>query len=90
MTTSTVSSTDVSALAHFDDNAQHIAKRQYFQPTDGDLSGLFRRVANWVAAAEAPEARLGWAQKYYELMAGKKFCPGGRVMAGAGTQHGNV
>ena len=90
MTTSTVSSTDVSALAHFDDNAQHIARRQYFQPTDGDLSGLFRRVANWVAAAEAPEARLGWAQKYYELMAGKKFCPGGRVMAGAGTQHGNV
>ena len=47
-------------------------------------------MANWVAAAEAPEARLGWAQKYYDLMAGKKFCPGGRVMAGAGTQHGNV
>ena len=90
MTTPTVSSTAMSALAHFDDNAQHIARRQYFQPADGDLSGLFRRVANWVAAAEAPEARLGWAQKYYELMAGKKFCPGGRVMAGAGTQHGNV
>ena len=88
MTTPTVSA--VSALAHFDDNAQHIAKRQYFQPGDGDLSGLFRRVANWVAAAEAPEARLSWAQKYYDLMAGKKFCPGGRVMAGAGTQHGNV
>ncbi|ULH14761.1 adenosylcobalamin-dependent ribonucleoside-diphosphate reductase [Deinococcus sp. KNUC1210] len=79
-----------SALQNFDENAQHIAKRQYFQPGDGDLSGLFRRVANWVAAAEAPEARLAWAQRYYDLMAGKKFCPGGRVMAGAGTQHGNV
>jgi len=77
-------------LSNFDENAQHIAKRQYFQPGDGDLGGLFRRVADWVAAAEAPEARLGWAQKYYDLMAGKKFCPGGRVMAGAGTQHGNV
>ncbi|GGR28458.1 LAGLIDADG family homing endonuclease [Deinococcus ruber] len=79
-----------SALQNFDENAQHIAKRQYFQPGDGDLSGLFRRVADWVAAAEAPEARLAWAQRYYDLMAGKKFCPGGRVMAGAGTQHGNV
>ena len=78
------------ALQNFDENAHHIAKRQYFQPSDHDLGGLFRRVADWVAAAEAPEARLSWAQRYYDLMAGKKFCPGGRVMAGAGTQHGNV
>ncbi|WP_407569528.1 adenosylcobalamin-dependent ribonucleoside-diphosphate reductase [Deinococcus altitudinis] len=82
--------TPTSTLANFDENAHHIARRQYFQPSDGDLGGLFRRVADWVAVAEAPEARLGWAQKYYDLMAGKKFCPGGRVMAGAGTQHGNV
>ncbi|MFC4455873.1 adenosylcobalamin-dependent ribonucleoside-diphosphate reductase [Deinococcus sonorensis] len=78
------------ALQNFDENAHHIARRQYFQPGDGDLAGLFRRVAEWVAQAEAPEARLGWAQRYYDLMAGKRFCPGGRVMAGAGTQHGNV
>ncbi|QLG12038.1 adenosylcobalamin-dependent ribonucleoside-diphosphate reductase [Deinococcus sp. D7000] len=77
-------------LTTFDDNAQHIAKRQYLQPDDGDIGGMFRRIANWVAGAEAPEARLAWAQKYYDLMADKKFCPGGRVLAGAGTQHGNV
>ncbi|CAM3574615.1 ribonucleotide reductase N-terminal alpha domain-containing protein [Deinococcus frigens] len=77
-------------LTTFDDNAQHIARRQYLQPNDGDIGGMFRRIANWVAGAEAPEARLSWAQKYYDLMAGKKFCPGGRVLAGAGTQHGNV
>ncbi len=90
MTTPTVSTLQTTTLTNFDENAHHIARRQYFQDSDGDLSGLFGRVANWVAAAEAPEARLGWAQKYYDLMAGKKFCPGGRVMAGAGTQHGNV
>ena len=90
MTTPASSPVQTSTLANFDENAHHIARRQYFQPSDGDLSGLFRRVADWVAVAEAPEARLGWAQKYYDLMAGKKFCPGGRVMAGAGTQHGNV
>ncbi|WP_084542879.1 LAGLIDADG family homing endonuclease [Deinococcus murrayi] len=78
------------ALRHFDDNAQHIARRQYLQPGDGDIAGMFRRVATWVAGAEAEEARAHWAQKYYDLMAEKKFCPGGRVLAGAGTQHGNV
>jgi ribonucleoside-diphosphate reductase alpha chain len=77
-------------LTTFDDNAQHIAKRQYLQTSDGDIGGMFERIAQWVAGAEAPEARLGWAQKYYDLMAGKKFCPGGRVLAGAGTRHGNV
>ena len=75
---------------HFDENAQHIARRQYLQANDGDLSGMFWRIADWVAGAEAPEVRAGWAQKYYDLMAEKKFCPGGRVLAGAGTQHGNV
>ncbi|MFB9993452.1 adenosylcobalamin-dependent ribonucleoside-diphosphate reductase [Deinococcus oregonensis] len=80
----------VSALTHFDDNAQHIAKRQYLQPSDGDIAGMFRRIANWVAGAEAQGAQQEWAQKYFDLMAEKKFCPGGRVLAGAGTQHGNV
>lgn len=75
---------------NFDDNAQHIAKRQYLQSSDGDISGMFWRIANWVAGAEKVEARQDWAQKYFDLMAEKKFCPGGRVLAGAGTQHGNV
>lgn len=78
------------SLSNFDENAHHIAKRQYLQAGDGDLGGMFRRIADWVAGAEVPEARLAWAQKYYDLMAEKKFCPGGRVLAGAGTQHGNV
>lgn len=78
------------ALNNFDENAHHIAGRQYMQGTDGDLSGMFWRIANWVAGAESLEARQDWAQKYYDLMAEKKFCPGGRVLAGAGTQHGNV
>ncbi len=77
-------------LTNFDENAHHIAKRQYLQGTDGDLSGMFRRIATWVAGAEEAGAREHWAQAYYDLMAEKKFCPGGRVLAGAGTQHGNV
>ncbi len=90
MTTVPRSTLSRSALTNFDDNAHHIAKRQYLQPSDGDIGGMFERIAHWVAGAEAPDARLAWAQKYYDLMAEKKFCPGGRVLAGAGTQHGNV
>jgi ribonucleoside-diphosphate reductase alpha chain len=76
---------------HFDDHAQSIAKRQYMQPSDIDVYGMFRRIATWVSSAEkTPELRSKWGATFYDLMASKRFCPGGRVLAGAGTQHGNV
>jgi ribonucleotide reductase alpha subunit len=76
---------------HFDDHAQSIAKRQYMQPSDIDVYGMFQRIANWVSSAEAtPELKAKWGATFYDLMASKRFCPGGRVLAGAGTQHGNV
>ncbi|CAN5694642.1 hypothetical protein BH23DEI1_BH23DEI1_23700 [soil metagenome] len=77
-------------LASFDDHAVAIAKRQYFQPGDDDLLGLFRRVANWVAGPEDVAVRSQYAQTYFDLMVSKRFCPGGRVLAGADTSHGNV
>ncbi|MCX7782407.1 MAG: ribonucleoside-diphosphate reductase, adenosylcobalamin-dependent, partial [Meiothermus sp.] len=77
--------------ALFDDHAQAIAKRQYMQPGDGDVFGMFRRVATWVASPEkSHQDKEYWAEQFYQLMASKRFCPGGRVLAGAGTQHGNV
>lgn len=77
--------------ALFDDHAQAIAKRQYMQPGDGDVFGMFRRVATWVASTEkSDQEKEYWAEQFYQLMASKSFCPGGRVLAGAGTQHGNV
>ncbi|RDI96113.1 ribonucleoside-diphosphate reductase [Meiothermus sp. QL-1] len=77
--------------AAFDEHARYIARRQYMQPGDEDIYGMFRRVARWVALPEKSEAeRAHWAEQFYRLMASKRFCPGGRVLAGAGTQHGNV
>ena len=75
--------------AGFDEHAVAIAKRQYFTPADKDLSGLFRRVAAWVATPEG-EAKEAYAERFLELMTSKRFCPGGRVLAGAATSHGNV
>ncbi|AEB12360.1 adenosylcobalamin-dependent ribonucleoside-diphosphate reductase [Marinithermus hydrothermalis] len=77
-------------MVPFDEHAQAIARRQYMQEGDGDVFGMFRRVANWVALPEKEAERERWAQRFYELMATKRFCPGGRVLAGAGTAHGNV
>ncbi|MFN4232263.1 adenosylcobalamin-dependent ribonucleoside-diphosphate reductase, partial [Thermus sp.] len=74
----------------FDEHAQAIAKRQYLQEGDGDILGMFRRVAREIAKVERPEERAYWEEKFYELMAGKRFSPGGRILAGAGTPHGNL
>ena len=74
----------------FDEHAQAIAKRQYLQPGDGDILGMFRRVAREIARPERPEERAFWEEKFYELMASKRFSPGGRILAGAGTAHGNL
>ncbi len=76
---------------HFDAHAQSMAKRQYMFESDKDVFGMFRRVADWVAGGEkSSELRTKWGTQFYDLMASKRFCPGGRVLAGAGTQHGNV
>ncbi|AEV15598.1 Ribonucleoside-diphosphate reductase, adenosylcobalamin-dependent [Thermus sp. CCB_US3_UF1] len=74
----------------FDEHAQAIAKRQYLQPGDGDILGMFRRVAREVARVERPEERALWEERFFELMASKRFSPGGRILAGAGTPHGNL
>ena len=81
---------DRRTLSDFDEHAVTIAKRQYFQPGDDDLAGLFGRVAAWVASPEAEGERGRLEETFFNLMASKRFCPGGRVLAGAATNHGNV
>ncbi|HEX2864191.1 MAG TPA: ribonucleotide reductase N-terminal alpha domain-containing protein, partial [Deinococcales bacterium] len=84
------STPDLPAPGVFDEHAVSIAGRQYLQPGDGSITGMFARVARWVAGAELPELREAWTGKFQALMESKRFCPGGRVLAGAGTRHGNV
>ncbi|MER3536364.1 MAG: adenosylcobalamin-dependent ribonucleoside-diphosphate reductase [Thermus sp.] len=77
-------------MKRFDEHAQDLAKRQYLQPEDGDILGMFRRVARSIAQAEAPLDQAYWEEKFFELMSEKRFSPGGRILAGAGTAHGNL
>jgi ribonucleoside-diphosphate reductase alpha chain len=55
-------------------------------PMDRDFADTFARVALAAAQAEAPESRVAHAQDFARALAGHKFLPAGRILAGAGTQ----
>jgi ribonucleoside-diphosphate reductase alpha chain len=52
---------------------------------DADLEATWARVAAATAAAEPARTRRRWREKFEEALAGFKFLPAGRVLAGAGT-----
>src|SRR5947209_2569979 len=54
-------------------------------PIDRDVPDTCARVAKAVSEAEMPEKRLAWASAFAEILAGQRFLPAGRVLAGAGT-----
>ncbi len=54
-------------------------------PVDGDIAHTWARVALSLAQAEPPEARGYWANNFASALAGFRFLPAGRILAGAGT-----
>ena len=52
---------------------------------DKTLEETWWRVARAVAVAEKPATRDKWAAAFYDILAGFKFLPAGRIIAGAGT-----
>jgi ribonucleoside-diphosphate reductase alpha chain len=54
-------------------------------PIDLDVPHSWARVALAAAKAERPEKRAQWAQQFAEALAGYRFLPAGRILAGAGT-----
>jgi ribonucleoside-diphosphate reductase alpha chain len=54
-------------------------------PVDLDVPHSWARVALAAAKAERPEKRAEWAQRFAAALAGYRFLPAGRVLAGAGT-----
>ena len=46
----------------------------------------WRRVARALAAVE-PADPQGWEERFYRILQDYRFLPGGRIQAGAGTQH---
>ncbi|MBX3492970.1 MAG: adenosylcobalamin-dependent ribonucleoside-diphosphate reductase, partial [Parvibaculum sp.] len=54
-------------------------------PADLTVADSWARVAAALAEVEAPEMREAWAARFREAMAGFRFLPAGRILAGAGT-----
>ena len=54
-------------------------------PVDKDVTDSWTRVAMALAKAEAPAQRVTRAQEFAHALAGHKFLPAGRILAGAGT-----
>lgn len=69
------------------DNALTIMKTRYLQE-DESPQGMFWRVANHVAAAEKPEIRSFWADKFFSLMNSRIFMPNSPTLFNAGTGQG--
>src|SRR5580698_9265605 len=54
-------------------------------PVDAEVADTWARVALAAAGAEAPEQRRAWALDFARALAGHRFLPAGRILAGAGT-----
>ena len=54
-------------------------------PVDGDVAASWARVALARPQAEAPETRRDHALDFAKALAGYRFLPAGRILAGAGT-----
>ena len=52
---------------------------------DRDMADSWARVALALAETEAPDQRLTRAKQFAQALAGHKFLPAGRILAGAGT-----
>jgi len=68
------------------DISRHIWETRYRAAGEADIRASWRRVAQAIAQAEANEREL-WAERFYALLDGFRFLPGGRILAGAGTGH---
>jgi len=54
-------------------------------PIEQTPQEMWKRVAKGIAQKEKPRLRKVWEKKFYNVMEGFKFLPGGRILAGAGT-----
>ena len=60
-------------------------KRLDGTPVDETVEDTWRRVARTLADVEAPADRARWEEAFFDVMAGYRFLPAGRILAGAGT-----
>lgn len=68
-----------------DELAQTLWSVKYRQPGESAIADSWRRVATALASVE-PHDQAGWAERFSGILDGFRFLPGGRILAGAGTE----
>ncbi len=68
-----------------DDLAQTLWSVKYRQPGESSIVDSWRRVATALARVE-PHDQADWAERFFGILDGFRFLPGGRILAGAGTE----
>ena len=68
------------------DISRHIWETRYRAEGETDIQATWQRVAHAIAAAEKRSSAL-WTERFYGLLEHFRFLPGGRILAGAGTDH---
>ena len=58
---------------------------RYRYADEANIEASWRRVAHALASVEADPQQ--WEQRFYQALHGFRFLPGGRILAGAGTEH---
>jgi ribonucleoside-diphosphate reductase alpha chain len=76
----------MSDIAHQIWDMKYRLKQPDGTPVDRDVTDTVARVALAAAEAEAPENRATRALEFATALAGHKFLPAGRILAGAGTE----
>lgn len=54
---------------------------------DKNITDSWQRVANAISLAEKKSNQGRWQKAFFEILEDFRFLPGGRILAGAGTQH---
>ncbi len=75
----------MSDIAHQIWDMKYRFKRADGTPVDGDVAASWARVALAASEAEKPDDRRTHALEFAKALAGYRFLPAGRIMAGAGT-----
>ncbi|MEW6444879.1 MAG: adenosylcobalamin-dependent ribonucleoside-diphosphate reductase [Pseudomonadota bacterium] len=68
-----------------DELARTLWSVKYRQTGENAIQDSWRRVADALASVE-PRDRAPWAARFFEILDGFRFLPGGRILAGAGTE----
>jgi ribonucleoside-diphosphate reductase alpha chain len=68
------------------DISWRVWKAKYRYLEEGTIADTWRRVARALAAVETKD-QPSWEQRFFDILQDFKFLPGGRIQAGAGTDH---